>query len=101
MPEVEYLRIKVIDPTGRLLDDAYFIVHFLNAPDCLDLDAGAAAKAAFCHPKPRKWRALFSKVIEIGRFQPAEFSEVTLIGTALAEALAKGRLFGFSLYGTV
>src|ERR1035438_3585412 len=39
VPDVEYLRIKVIDPTGLLLDDAYFIVRFLNAPTCLDLDA--------------------------------------------------------------
>ena len=98
--DVEYLRIKVIDPTGLLLDDSYFIVHFLNAPACLDLDACGATRSRLMPSKAEKLERLeFKSDPARPLFQPSEFNKLTLISAALAEALAKEGYTGFRFSG--
>src|SRR5665213_3001270 len=80
VPDVKYMRIKVIDPTGRLLDDNYFIVRFLNAPDCLDLDASGAVRSRLLPSKAEKLeRLVFKRDPAPSLFQPAEFNKIILV----------------------
>src|SRR5688572_30199725 len=52
--DVEYLPVRVIDPSGLLLDDSYSIAHTLNSPDCLDLDASGAKRSRVMPSKAEK-----------------------------------------------
>jgi len=98
--DVDYVRIKVIDPSGLLRHDSYFIVCFLNSPPCLDLDASGATRSRLLPSKAEKLeRLVFKTDPNRPLFQPAEFHKVTLVSTALAEALAKEGFSGFRFMG--
>ena len=56
--DVQYLRLKVIDRTGKVLDPCYYLLHFVNAPDCLDLEAsGATRSGPHRHSDGDRWPA--------------------------------------------
>jgi len=100
LPDVEYWPIKVIDSSGRPLSEPYFFVHFLNAPDCLDLDASGAKRSRILPGIAEKVELLaFKSDPAKPLFRPRTFGQVTLIAWELAAALSNAGFSGFRFMG--
>jgi hypothetical protein len=100
VPDVEYLPVQVIDPSGLRLDDSYSIVHTLNSPDCLDLDACGARRSRVVPSKAEKiQRIVFKQDPERALFRPGNFNKITLVSWTLAEAIAAHGFTGFRFMG--
>ena len=100
VPDVEYRRVRVIDGTGLPLDDSYSILHFLNDPDCLDLDACEATRSRILPSKAEKVkRLLFKNDPARPLFQPRHFNKIVLVGWELASIMAKEKFTGFRFMG--
>jgi hypothetical protein len=98
--DVEYLPLKVIDRTGRVLHSSYYFLHFRNAPDCLDLDASGAKRSRAIPSKAERLERLAFKN-DPGRalFRPSTYGKVTLMSWSLAEALAATGFTGMRFMG--
>jgi hypothetical protein len=100
VPDVEYLPVQVIDPTGLPLDENYVIVHLLNSPDCLDMQASGAKLSRVVPNKAERILRIALKN-DPGRplFRPSTFGKLTLVSWALAEAIADHGFSGFRFMG--
>jgi hypothetical protein len=100
VPDVEYLPVQVIDPTGLPLSDSYSIAHTLNSPDCLDLKASGATQSRVIPSKAEKIQRIVFKN-DPGRplFRPSKFGKITFVSWALAETLADHGFTGFRFMG--
>jgi hypothetical protein len=98
--DVEFLPLKIIDRTGRLIDPDYSLIHFRNAPDCLDLEASGATRSRAIRSKAETLERLVFKS-DPGRllFRPLTYSKVTLVSLALAETMANEGFSGMRFMG--
>ncbi len=98
--DVEYLPVEIIDPTGLKLDNSYSIVHTLNSPDCLDLDASGAKRSRAVRTKAEKIQRIAMKN-DPGKdlFRPASFNKISLLSWKLAGLIADQGFTGFRFMG--
>ncbi len=98
--EVDYLPLKIIDRSGRVLDPHYFLIHFRNAPNCLDLEASGAKRSRAIPSKAETLeRLVFNKEPNRALFRPLTYSKVTLISWPLAETMADVGFSGLRFMG--
>lgn len=99
-PDIEFWPIKIIDPAGRVLGEPYFFVHFLNAPDCLDLEACGATRSRILPAMAEKVERLAFKSDPARPLcRPSTFAQIALVSWPLAETLAAEGFSGFRLMG--
>lgn len=98
--EVDYLPLKVLDRTGKVLDPAYFFIHCRNAPDCLDLEASGAKRSRAIPSKAESLQQLvFKSNPARALFRPSTYHKVMLVSWPLAETLADAGFSGMRFMG--